>query len=421
MSTFTTQSTLLLLVACLGSSPLMTGDRPPARCKYSVRDVAFVNVHGKPWQLRLIKPKNIDADEFRSWNLGLKNKLANSNLGFIWHQEDSEAGQKLLAQSNQADLANSRNQKLPLCVIGHAGMEPMSITMDQSLSLSENLANVTSSPARSKLLEHVVDSLCVFVIVESGDPEADRVALQTVKGSIDQVNKQLWTLEKPANEGPAFVSVNSLDKREQIFLQSIGISGQVTSPTVAVIYGQGRRLGGLITGNELTIEKLVGRASICGQDCECELNRDWLYAAQMIHDWPKDLERLAEASLNFDPHSAFVVAEVAQILRKTGGKPVNEDTIDLGGGLIIHSFDDDPNLEAPSDSESMAPRQSSSAFNKPTNDTDDNSVAEPDVDGSPLLEPMEPGSTNRFPWILITSLLAITITIWLIKLKANNR
>lgn len=421
MSAFTTQSILMLLVACLGSSLFTTCDRLPARCKYSVRDVAFVNVHGKTWQLQLIKPKNIEAEEFRDWNRGLKSKLENSNLGFIWHQEESEAGQRLIAQTNPADLASIRNRKLPLCAIGHTGVEPMSITMDQNLSFSDNLENVINSPARSKTLEHVVESLCVFVVVESGNPEADRHALQTVKGSIDQVNKQLWTLEKPANQGPAFVSVNSLDKHEQVFLQSIGISSQVASPTVAVIYGQGRRLGGLITGKELTIEKLVGRASICGQDCECELNRDWLYAAQMIHDWPKEQERLAEASLNFDPHSAFVIAEVAQILRKTGGNPIDEDTIDLGGGLIIHSFDDDLSLDAPLGSKGRVPKQSSSDLTKPANDTYDNGVAQPKVDDSLLLEPMPPGSTNRFPWILISSLFAITIAIWLIKLKANNR
>ncbi|MFT5304459.1 MAG: hypothetical protein ACI814_005287, partial [Mariniblastus sp.] len=48
-------------------------------CKYSVRDVAFVNVHGRAWQLKLIKPSVVDPQQFGEWNQTLKSKLKDSN------------------------------------------------------------------------------------------------------------------------------------------------------------------------------------------------------------------------------------------------------------------------------------------------------------------------------------------------------
>ena len=60
------------------------------------------------------------------------------------------------------------------------------------------------------------------------------------------------------------------------------------------------------------------------------------------------MERRAEASLDFDPNSAFVMAEVAQILQKNAGQINQAPPVMLGGGLVIHELADldaDRNLE----------------------------------------------------------------------------
>ena len=73
------------------------------RCKYSVRDVAFVNVHGKSWQLRLVKPPGISSESFETWNLALRNQLSDSNIAYAWHDSESDIGKQIRRSNPNAD------------------------------------------------------------------------------------------------------------------------------------------------------------------------------------------------------------------------------------------------------------------------------------------------------------------------------
>ena len=127
------------------------------------------------------------------------------------------------------------------------------------------------------------------------------------------------------------------------------IRREFQKPVVVVLYGQGVVLGEPIEADDQLQEKLVARASICGRDCECDLDKEWLYGQQILHRWTLAHERAAETSLDFDPHSSLVQAEVTQILQKSnpqGGAVGIDPAATLGGGLVIHDLDE---LEAPAE------------------------------------------------------------------------
>ena len=407
---------MLFALGWLFESSYSVIDPPVTRCKYSVRDVAFVNAHGRPWQLELIKPKDVDSEKFAKWNRELKSRLSRSNLGYVWYDSDTADAQRLINQISATELKAIES---PEIFLSHNGVESFKVEFDSSISFEQNIERIVSSPARTSVLENVVDSLCVFVLIESRNEEANQAAIKTIEAAIKQVNTQMWTLEKPTDHGPALVSVDAQDQTENLLIKTLGWNGDIANPAVAVVYGQGRRLGGLLSGNEITLDKLVARASICGQDCECDLSRDWLYATQVIHVWSTANERLAEESLDFDPQSAFVIAEVAQILRKTGNKPFDEDKVRMGSGLIVHDFDPENDLEQNSQVESTPPR---------VNEEVTSNIAKrrpKSADGNPTSQDKSQYQSDSLrnssiPWILIVGLFVISMIVFVIKSKVKT-
>lgn len=377
------------------------------RCKYSVRDVAFVNIHGKPWQLELIKPPTVDEEQFRLWSQTIRNKLSSTNVGFVWHEHDSEPARQLALELGQVPLGQ------PSAAITNAGEDIRQFTFGNSdAELATNLDQLINSPVRASILRQIVDSLCVVVLFESGSTSENQSAAERCELAIEQLNNQMWTLEKPTDKGPAFIRV-SLDqlKDEPWLSESLGVH-QAELPAVAILYGQGRRLGEILSGSELTQEIILGRSSICGRDCECNLNRDWLYGRQLIHVWDEQHERQAAASLEFDPHSAFVMAEVSQIIRKNSTTGNNDQRINLGAGLIIHDLDSTPNSADTDPIASVNPVEPSSSQTESaaqellSNDSQDDSSH----------------VTSSIPWLLIISLaFLLVIVIVGIQLKATRR
>ena len=94
--------------------PIQGNAEEGVRCKYSVRDVAFVNVHGKSWQLRLVKPVGVTPERFEKWNVALRNQLADSNVGYAWYDAESDIGK-------QIQLANPDATQMPLMDLVRSG------------------------------------------------------------------------------------------------------------------------------------------------------------------------------------------------------------------------------------------------------------------------------------------------------------
>ncbi len=362
---------------------------PNARCKYNVRDVAFVNVHGKSWQLQLVKPNKVDDNQFEQWNETLRAKLDRSNVGYVWLQADSKQAAQLLDHIGQQESASPA-----MALTGPAGLViPFGESANEQTRLADELVKMLESPARREILDNLVDALCVVVLVESDDEDKNAACRQTLVTAIDKMERQMWTLEKPTDKGPVLVTISNQQKiAESWLLKSLAIEND-DLPAVAIVFGQGRRLGEVLTGDEITVEKIVGRASVCGQDCECDLNRDWLYGQQMIHLWSKQHELAAERSLSFDPNSAFVIAEVAQIIQKSSTGLVQNQRVDLGGGLVVHDLDH---------------------IGEGQNANSEQTPAKPSVNSKTADSPSDVGIQNRdqsvaIPWTLLIVLLALVI------------
>ena len=396
------------LAAMVGVLPVVTFATSPApgvltRCKYSVRDVAFVNVHGKDWQLELIKPDGLAESDFENWNQVLKGQLSSSNVGFIWHREGTQPSGNLKA-------AGTVNVKPEMYLTSANGdVIPVPYTDDK---FDVRINKFVHSPVREKLLDRLTESLCVFLLVRGDNSHENVSARNTLDAAVNLVEKQMWMMEKASDKGPAIVECDANDPRELITLHSIGIDPETANnlPVVAIVFGQARRLGDVLSRDQIETKRLVSLASICGRDCECELDRQWLYGQQMVHAWTSEHERSAEKSLDFDPHSAFVIAEVSQILQKRGRQTTGAEHVNLGAGLVIHDLDAlDTNAssepEAGAEAETVAPAETGDS-------TDGMQQAERPV--------VENASSSNVPWILFVGLGVAAVVMVLFRMAKTR-
>ena len=304
----------------------------PTFCKYSVRDVAFVNIENSNWRLLIQEPADQDESVKKSLDMELNEQLEHVNLTHQWVKPGSDwfRGSEPVGGGNyHVGLVDSNDNMI------------MSERIDPS-SLQQLLQRIINSPKREEILEKTVNSLCVYVLVESGDRRLDKTAHDLVTEAIAETTAQLWSLEKPTQDGPALVTIGYSDRETESWLiKMLGIELS-DKPMVCLVYGQGRRMGDVLTGDTLQKKNLVWMAGVCGRDCECSLDREWLYGRQFVHHWDKTKERAVEEVLGFDPRSALVVAEVAQILQKTARErgQTMPDMNDQSSGLVIHDLAD---------------------------------------------------------------------------------
>ncbi|MEE2827229.1 MAG: hypothetical protein VYE64_11435 [Planctomycetota bacterium] len=404
--------TALLLMLCWSGTEF----RPAAviPCKYSVRDVAFVNSHQQPWSLRLLKPESATAAQLEDWNATLRSGLEGTNIDFGWVDRGGLLQERLSGKMKQSNI----DSEIGFFLDSPQGSQHGYWSSDK---LQETIDQLVESPLRTSLLDDLSRRLCVFLLIESGDEQQDALAQQAVEQAVASVTQQMWSYEKTPEQGPSFYRLASSEReQEEWLLRSIDplpVGREFEKPLVVVLYGQGVVLGEPIEADNQLQERLVARASICGRDCECDLDKEWLYGRQILHRWTLDHERAAETSLDFDPHSSLVQAEVTQILQKSnpqGGAVGIEPAVTLGGGLIIHDLDE---LEAPALSGKATVQTGTTA------DTDPPEGPGPlpgDITASdrPAEQPVP-----RIPWFLLGSLtlgLLVLIGIFWQRLKPGT-
>jgi len=351
------------LACCMGSEVSEVSEvRASLRCKYSVRDVAFVNVHPQSWQLQLVSTDSMTDQQFTEAVELVQQKLQRTNLDHVWLKPGSLQAEKV--KRFVTDAAKQSGDRLVnglpmMAVRASEGLMYGVKVLDGDLALT--VSNIIHSPIREKILAEVCSSLCAIVLIHSGDNPRDARAKRQVEIAITQVEQQMWSFDKQTEKGPSLVVFTVEEQTADPWLLrclqastkgSFSTRGNADLPAVAIIYGQGRMMGEWLPtkesefGERTLIQKIVSMASVCGRDCECDLDRNWLYGRQFLHNWTLELERQAESSLDFDPNSTYVKVEVGQILKKPKREGAGTDrALSLGGGLVIHDLDALPKIE----------------------------------------------------------------------------
>ena len=285
------------------------------------------------WQLVVVEPDNAPETPSSDWRRVITDSVRECNLEIRWETRESAVGTQV------CQLREDSPTEVPLVAArsGGGSMYPIWPQTDASNegkadldSLQAELAKLADSQTRRALLNAAAGGLCGLLYVE-GTSETDE---QLVAEAVVAVQKQLWTLDKPTERGAEVVTLSPEDRPSETWLlRSLGIP-EDDRAYLAIIYGRGRCLGMPVALDEVSQSQLAALMQVCGRDCECDLDRRLMQGPTMIGTWDSELATRAHETLDFDPDSALVVAEVLQILARQG--PGSSGP--MQGGLIVHDL-----------------------------------------------------------------------------------
>ncbi len=305
-------------------------------CKYSVRDVGFVDLNTPPYRLLLCVNESVPAAVAENLRhiAGATFLDANIQAQVVNVAQPAEADAALLSQFRFARYPAAvlvspdgrRAIELPMPVIKAEGGTLSTEEEDELWSVMEA---VVISPRRLDALGYVLNAHSVVLVIEGTDVAANRRAHEIAAGAAAAIGAALDRMAKPVDKGPVVLTVaqNQIDQ-ERLLLWALGLDvdgrndphaegiARTEDAHIAVLFGRMRKLGPLLSGPGMTQTQLETNLSYIGEDCECELDRSWMHGVMMPHRWDAAMQEAAYQVLAFDPEDALVKTEISRILAR---------------------------------------------------------------------------------------------------------
>lgn len=341
----------LLGLICCFSTPFST-----LACKYSVRDVAFVDLTREAFHLLMVA----EASDLES----LKQRIQpvttavflDSNVRVTWLTQE-EALEHPAFRSGPTHTAPSGAYLYQEGLNFLKLMTRNEIDTGETTAIWELLEKAVQSPVRQKALEHLMTAYAVILVVEGTDKQSNDRVTKAAQSAADALEKMIPDMPKPVDVPPQVIvlSRDQIDS-EMAMLWSLGLDyKEPEHPQSCVLIGRGRRLGPTLQNDEITSGKLQQILSVAGQDCECDLDRSWMQGPMIPLRWGPDRQQTAYNTLGFDPENPLVKAEISRILAR-GKNPLRVNSAEEIGTeldmlLLGYSEEvigaDDSNLETP--------------------------------------------------------------------------
>ena len=284
-------------------------------CKYSVRDVGFVDLGSAPYRLCVCTDGKTSSQWRRSVEAAVAEQLADTNIVARWvnieRQPDHESV-TFLREQNLADyptavLISPEGQRIHVPLPG-----------SDASRLRSKLESLVTSSVRTQLLERCLSHHSVVLLVEGADTEQNRAARDMAEAAISRIEVAMDTLPKPIDRPPYLIVVSADEARQDpVLLWSLGITQDQSAEThLIALFGRGRMMGAPLVMSGATTGQLVHRLHYVGQDCECDLDRAVMQGTMIPHRWDTEWEAAAVKQLGFDPGNPLVQAEIGRILTR---------------------------------------------------------------------------------------------------------
>lgn len=287
-------------------------------CRYTIRDVAFVDLADERYELTVSLP-NTSGELAERLQALAATTLLDSNV---------ECRLAPAAAGPSARLAGPGGRSLEL--------EFASVFANLEERGVEWLRRIVASPARDRILQHVISSYCVVVLAECDDPAANAAARAAVAAAFVELGGIFDRMPKDVGQPPSLVVVENARLRdERVLLWSLGLAVDARSePGLAVVFGRARRVGPTLEGEAIGKQTVYGILANIGRSCECEIDRSWMRGPRLPLCWNDRCRREASKLLGFDPDSPLVRAEVGGILtrepKRAAGKQASVEELLLG-------------------------------------------------------------------------------------------
>lgn len=259
-------------------------------CRYTVRELGFVNLEGTPWTLVYLS----SDPSFTSPVLG-----NDVNVHSIIVDPTTDPNHPAVLRSDATTTA--------------VLMGPTGRTL--ALHSDDPFHEAIESPLRTRLAAEALDTFAFLLLKLGNDELENNHARRVAAGARAKLDALAPHLPRPVAHPLRVIELTPDDAaKEHVLLWSLGID-QSFDAEIAIVYGRGRRAGEPISG-AFDETELTTQLALVGESCECETDRAWLKEPTAPMRWPEASAYAAPEALGFDPASPMVHAEVRRILAR---------------------------------------------------------------------------------------------------------
>lgn len=287
-------------------------------CAYNVRDVGFVDLKTMPYTLYLYvdnaTPPGVAGDLEDALFMG----LLDSNVESVIVNVDVDTEHEALKMLNE-----HKSEGFPAAIlVSPKGFHrPVDIAESSRAGLDAveaQLQSLITSPFRTTLLDRLAETYGVVLLVEGSDADENIEIKDAATRSVRKIHTRMRMLPKAIANPPIVMRITADQfEAETVLLWSLGIDSTKTRGAYAVIlYGRGRQMGPVLTGEAITEERLTSYLSIIGADCECGLDRSWMQGTMIPLLWSDRIQSMVSTSLGFDPENPRTKMEISMTIAK---------------------------------------------------------------------------------------------------------
>ncbi len=302
---------VIWLWGCLQTAPALA-------CRYNVREVGFIDLGSAPYYFYGYVNEDTAADIASSFAQISRVALRDNNIQVEIINANQQRGHPAMKYLDLWPI-----QSFPAAVLVSPEGQSLAVPVtkaDQPFkrTLWSALDDILSSPKREEILRQVSQTYGVVLLIEGAEPEENKKARRAALGTIEQISIQMKTMPKPIARPPVLVVIERQSfYQEKILLWSLGLDAdKISRPYAAVLYGRTRRMGPVLSYEQITEGRLTNLLYLIGQDCECGLDRKWMQGVMLPVRWDEKIQAQVANGLGFDPESPMVKMEVSQILSR---------------------------------------------------------------------------------------------------------
>jgi hypothetical protein len=312
----------LAVIAWLFAGWGLCATQPATACRYNVRDTGFVDLgasyYGFAWTDPLSAPANLlsepDAGKFTPSD-SLREALRDTNLLFL----QNSTTQKTPPGFTSQPPADDENPAVKITITAPDGRE-LSLPCPGDTDSLAMVAQLVDSPLQRKLIDRLLNCHSVVLLIEGVDEAENKAARDLIEQTLEETQKASALWPKPIDHPPEMVLLPQSEKNEErLLLWCLEVDADVPDPQFVVLFGRGRKLGPVLTFDEVRAGELSGLLSVVSMDCECEYNVAPLVGPMIPHRWTTEQETQVARLLDFDPGNPLVQSEVQHILTRGPG------------------------------------------------------------------------------------------------------
>lgn len=302
-------------------------------CRYTIREIGFSTLSKVTYVIYRIDENST------TFPRQLELSFSDSNVKPYALNLNQDANNPIVS------FAKNENLAFPVYVLVDKNQRMLAMTESD---YQNNLkSSILSSPVQNQLLKNLPLSYASVLLIEGINADENRKAKEIIQGACNHITNIMPNMPKQVDVGPDMITISQDQfQKERVLLWSLGVEGNLEKPTAFVMYGKGRIMGELINYESIVSGDVFKLLSIIGADCECGLDRKWLFGYQVPLNWPKQTRQNLSDRLGFDVDNPMVLTEMSRILAIENREPQDPDGITYEPIVVNldEEFDDIPEI-----------------------------------------------------------------------------